>query len=207
MGDTILRDSTVSMADALLTCCSWWKWRHHVIWRATAGPGNNSLLFIQQRITLSSPCQAKQAGGFMPSLALQKGFALTASLFRLKAEEEITKDSPLPPYFWTPPIWLVCSCHLGILQSHPSSSLVLLFQDPWVVLGDAFTEGVVFIDFLGKLILIANTWGPFLKPPLPPQSHFSSSHALPYFSTLAVWAFFQGYWNKNWRISFKVPRR
>lgn len=171
MDDTILRDSTVSMADALLTCCSWWKWRHHVIWRATAGPGNNSLLFIQQRITLSSPCQAKQAGGFMPSLALQKGFALTARLFILKAEEEITKDSPLPPYFWPPPpIWLVCSCHLGMLQSHPSSSLVLLFQDPWVVQGDAFTEGVLFIDFLGKLILIANTWGPFLKHTPPPPN-------------------------------------
>lgn len=69
-----------------------------------------------------------------------------------------------------PPIWLVCSCHLGMLQSHPSSSLVLLFQDPWVVQGDAFTEGVLFIDFLGKLILIANTWGPFLKHTPPPPN-------------------------------------
>lgn len=39
----------------------------------------------------------------MPSTALQKGFVHTANLLRLKAEEEIIKDSLVPPYFGQPP--------------------------------------------------------------------------------------------------------
>lgn len=66
----------------------------------------------------------------MPSTALQKGFVHTANLLRLKAEEEIIKDSPVPPYFGHPPpptpsgfcspVTLACSNH--ILHPHLCSS-------------------------------------------------------------------------------------
>ena len=85
-----------------------------------------------------------------------------------QTQGENMKDSPHPPCL--SPIssflWRVCYFHLGTRHSPPPSSPVLLFQDPWAVLGGAFTKGFLFIDFLGKLILIANTWGLFSRSPL-----------------------------------------
>lgn len=102
-------------------------------------------------------------------------------------------------------LWHECYFHLGMLWSHLLCLPTLFFQDPWAVLGSAFAKGFLFIDFLSKLILIANTWGLFSRSPL--SAAAGSVTPCHIFSTQEVWAIFQGYWNKNWRIPFKVPRR